>query len=432
MVLWTEGVSSAGAAQGVLAVVGFGVKPVGHRASLEGRLILRRCVAMLCVLAALAPAAARAEYRLSSGDEVELNVFRVPELNRTATVDIDGRVAIPPIGLVDAAGATVENLAASIRERLISEMSLQDAKVTVALVAPSPVYVGGDVGEPGAYPFRAALSVRRAVALAGGVGIARESRAEDIARLRGELEVQAIGVLRARARSARVTAELAGERTLGEVAEQGAAAPRRDEILALESQRLVDNLEEAASDKAFLERRLGLAVERLTRLNEQQGLQTGLIERQLEELDRIGDIVNRGLGVQSQLNEERRAYTSMQERLSDTEARIAEAEVAIADARHELERFDDRRAATLTAQAQEALLDIETAETELAAISGELGQMGFRAAQSFEITIYRNEDGAEIAMPASEDTALRPGDMVEIVLDDPRMTGGPAPAAPTQ
>lgn len=412
--------------------MGFLVKPFGRHAVVSPGALLRRAAALLCLFAALGAGAAQAEYRLSSGDEVELNVFRVPELNRTATVDIDGRVAIPPIGLIDAAGATVEELSVRIREKLITEMSLEDAKVTVALVAPSPVYVGGDVSEPGAYPYRAALSVRRAIALAGGVGLTRETRADEIARLRGELEVGAIEVLRARARSARIEAELAGVETLGEVEEQGAAAVRREEILALESQQLVDNLEEATSDREFLERRLGLARERLRRLEEQQELQSGLIERQLEELNRIDDIVDRGLGVQSQLIEERRAYTTMQERLSDTSAQIAEAEVEIADASHELERFDDRRDAALTAQSQEALLAVETAETQLAAISSELGQMGFRAAQSFEITVYRTEDGTERAISATEETLLQPGDMVEVILDDPRMMGRTVQSAPTQ
>ena len=169
----------------------------------------------------------------------------MPELDRQAVVDADGKIAFPPLGLVDVEGATTEEMSTRIRDMLAEQEILSDAKVTVALAAARPVFVGGDVSSPGSYPYQADLSVRRAIALAGGLGISRARGLEELASLRSERDVLAAELLRERARAARLAAEIAGEDALrmdelarGAHAGAGAELPeaRRAEILALEAQ----------------------------------------------------------------------------------------------------------------------------------------------------------------------------------------------------
>ncbi len=386
--------------------------------------------ALLCIAM---PAGAE-EYRLSEGDEIEVSVFRVPELDQTAVLDVDGRVAVPPLGPVEAAGATVDELAARIRDGLIEDLSLGDVQVTVALVAASPIFVGGDVASPGAYPSVGHLTVRRAVALAGGVGILRGTQAEEVPRLRGELRTALLGLERDRATLARISAEIAGRETLANAPAPGGApgrdAPAQDgvPVMQLEALQLVANIAEARAAKTHLARRVALAVSRLERLHDQLEIQVAMMSRQLEQVQRIDETVNRGLGLQSRANDERRSYDGMQERLSDTDARIAEAEAALADARYEVERFDDRRRALLRADLQTTGLEVRTAQARVDALGEQLAQLGVSDRQGLDITVYRIVDGVEEAVPATEDTPLKPGDMVEVVVERPTLPPVGAPA----
>ena len=395
---------------------------------------LAPALTLALVLASGWPLAARAEYRLSGGDTLDITVFRVPDLNRQAVIDDEGRIAFPPLGHLEVAGATPEEVSARIREMLAREEILSDAKVTVALAAARPVFVGGDVSSPGAYPYQSDLSVRRAIALAGGLGISRDGGLDRVAELRAERDALATELLRERARAARLAAEIAGEEALrpDELARgssAGAELPeaRRAEILGLEAQRLEANLAEARESKAHLERTVELTEERLDALTAQQAIQSDLMERQRAEIERMRGIADRGLAVQSSVQDEQRAFNAMQERASDTATDITAARGALEDASFELRRFDDRRRAALGSEMQEALLAIEGLGARLRGLRERLAQLGFSEADRLAITLHRSENGEATARPATPDTVLRPGDMVEVAIDL-----SAAPEAPSQ
>ena len=96
----------------------------------------------------LSDALGRAEYRLGPGDLLKVQVFQIPDLDRDIRIDNAGRISLPLIGAVDAAGLDIarlqERIAARYRERY-----LQDPQVTVSLQE-SPtqrVTVGGAEAE---------------------------------------------------------------------------------------------------------------------------------------------------------------------------------------------------------------------------------------------------------------------------------------------
>lgn len=391
-----------------------------------GHGFLRVAAALVLALCAVAIAgSARAEYRLTSGDVVNINVFRVPDLERDATLDIDGRVAFPPLGLVDAEGLTSAELGTAIRDLLAEQQVLSDAQVTVALVAASPIFVGGDVASPGLYEFRHGLTVRRAVALAGGMGISRARAPEEIERLRGERAAEAVATLGARVRVARLMSEIAGEaelRDTGALDRGGAlgnlpSPARRDEIVTLGARQLEANLAEADAEKSHLDRRVELARERIETLEEQRDIQNDLLTRQREEIERIGTMQERGLTNQSRVLDERRALDLMQERVTDTLAEMTAARGSLADATFERDRFESRRRTALDAELQDALLAMEAGESRLNAITARLAQLGFSDGIQTEFTLYRAGEGTETGVAAEPQTLLEPGDMIEITIE---------------
>lgn len=67
----------------------------------------------------LAQAVTAGELRFQSGDSIKVSVWGYPELDHTATVQPNGRVTLPLVGEVDAAGVTVGELRERITERLV-------------------------------------------------------------------------------------------------------------------------------------------------------------------------------------------------------------------------------------------------------------------------------------------------------------------------
>ena len=122
-------------------------------------------------------------YRLGPEDQIQVTVFRQPELSGQFALDGQGSVALPLVGNVQAAGLTTRELEDEIEQRLKSEHYLVNPQVGVEPLIYRPFYVLGEVNHPGSYEYRNDITVVNAVALAGGYTYrAKESRGLDRAR----------------------------------------------------------------------------------------------------------------------------------------------------------------------------------------------------------------------------------------------------------
>ncbi len=117
-------------------------------------------------LAYAAPAAAD-PYTLDSGDRLRIVVFGQDGLTNSFSVDAGGHVDMPLIGSVLARGATTDQLANRIAERL-RQGYVREPHVAVEIEAYRPFFILGEVTQPGQYPYVANMSVETAVAIAGG------------------------------------------------------------------------------------------------------------------------------------------------------------------------------------------------------------------------------------------------------------------------
>jgi protein involved in polysaccharide export with SLBB domain len=106
-------------------------------------------------------------YRLGSGDKLSINVFGENELSGEFLVGDDGRVDLPLIGAVPAQGQSVTEFQNAVVARY-SAGYLKDPKVSVSVLNYRPFFIQGEVGKGGEYPYKAGLTVREAVAIAGG------------------------------------------------------------------------------------------------------------------------------------------------------------------------------------------------------------------------------------------------------------------------
>lgn len=108
------------------------------------------------------------EYLLFAGDQIEVSVWRTPEISRTVVVGPDGYVSLPLVQNVKAAGLTPRELAEEVRAVLAGRLLNPEVTVIPVTVRQPTVYVLGEVRSPGAYPLRTAVSAAQAIAVAGG------------------------------------------------------------------------------------------------------------------------------------------------------------------------------------------------------------------------------------------------------------------------
>lgn len=107
-------------------------------------------------------------YRLDGGDTVRIDVLGEPDLSMDSPVDPSGFINYPFLGKVQASGLTVRELEARIRDGLRAGYLVRP-DVRVALARYRPFFIGGQVRQPGSYPYVLGLTIERAVTLAGGI-----------------------------------------------------------------------------------------------------------------------------------------------------------------------------------------------------------------------------------------------------------------------
>ncbi len=123
-------------------------------------------------------AAARDDgYVLSPGDVVQVRVFNQDQLTTRAKVRPDGKVSLPLVNDVSAAGVTPVALAAALQERLKEFVKAPLVTVSVEETRPAVVYVAGEVAKPAPYPIESCSGVLQAIVNAGGLTVnARSNR----------------------------------------------------------------------------------------------------------------------------------------------------------------------------------------------------------------------------------------------------------------
>jgi len=108
-------------------------------------------------------------YLIGTDDVLSIVYWKDKDMSADAQVRPDGKIALPLINEVTAAGLTPEQL----REKLTEESKkyMEDANITVVVrqINSRKVFITGEVNKPGPYPLTATTSVMQLIAMAGGL-----------------------------------------------------------------------------------------------------------------------------------------------------------------------------------------------------------------------------------------------------------------------
>jgi polysaccharide export outer membrane protein len=105
---------------------------------------------------------------IGNGDVLAINVWKQPDITRSLPVRSDGRISLPLVGEVQAAGLTPLTLEANIKGALQAYLTEPEVTVIVEKINSEKFNILGRVAKPGAYPLTDPTTVLDAIALAGG------------------------------------------------------------------------------------------------------------------------------------------------------------------------------------------------------------------------------------------------------------------------
>ena len=117
-----------------------------------------------------APGAATndADYVIGPEDMLNVNVWKEAEMSGTVPVRPDGKISLPLLNDVQAAGLTATQLAAQVTEKLKKYLEQPRVTVVVTQVNSRRYFVLGEVTRAGAYPLLPNMTVLQALSSAGG------------------------------------------------------------------------------------------------------------------------------------------------------------------------------------------------------------------------------------------------------------------------
>ena len=409
------------------------------RLRLQIRCQNRNVIALL--IAALFPASAFAEIPLAQGDQIQVTIAGLPDMGFEAIISENGTVNLAWFGVYQTQNKVMSELEREVKSkangRIIKQYSrdgtlyliqLEDDDVFIERIAYKPIIVSGAVTDPGEYTFSPSMTVRDAVALAGGAinelldnNIAID--ATQIVRWQNDYGLASFDYAEALITSWRINAELSHN--------SEAAAPNKDttkvsdEIFEqiIQTQRLVLelNLEQEVREQAFFAKSQVQMAERIDILTRQiEQLQESLDVDRVEE-QRIADLIERGLAASTRASDARRSTVQSATRLLEVEDDLARTKLDITRlARQASADKEDRLRALLVAKAT-ASTAMSNARFRMDVASKFLGMSGVDIVSStiaaefnLAMVIHRNVDGEAVKKAAEMDSVLFPGDTLEI------------------
>lgn len=126
-------------------------------------------VILLLISTFQASASGSNSYRLAAGDVLSITVFAEPDLSfNEIKLTENGSFTYPFVGEIKAEGLTAIELQNKIKNTLDGEY-LINPKISVSVLEYRQFYITGEVKDPDGYAYQPGITVRRAIALAGGL-----------------------------------------------------------------------------------------------------------------------------------------------------------------------------------------------------------------------------------------------------------------------
>jgi polysaccharide biosynthesis/export protein len=129
-------------------------------------------------------------YLIGPEDVLDVSVWKEPDVSRVVPVRPDGRISLPLINDVQAAGLSPQQLAGSVSEKLKKYLNGPQVTVIVTAINSQRVFVVGEVLRAGAFPMLPGMTVLQALSSAGGFTTFADVKKIHVVRLRNGKQVE--------------------------------------------------------------------------------------------------------------------------------------------------------------------------------------------------------------------------------------------------
>lgn len=136
------------------------------------------------------PATTNPNYLIGPEDVLDITVWKEPDVSRVVPVRPDGRISLPLINDVQAAGLSPEQLATALAEKMGKFLNKPQVTVIVTAINSQRVFVVGEVLRAGAFPLLPGMTVLQALASAGGFTTFADVKKIHVMRVRDGKQVQ--------------------------------------------------------------------------------------------------------------------------------------------------------------------------------------------------------------------------------------------------
>jgi polysaccharide export outer membrane protein len=419
---------------------------------------------MLFVLLLLAPSHARAEYVLAPGDVVEIGVVSVPDLRHRATIDVDGRASFPLVGGIQAAGLTVAELSKQVKSLLSKKafraretdsrgrslatqdndvVTISPEEVTIEVAEYRPIYLNGDVARPGAQTFRPGMTVRQAIALAGGYDTMRFRSRDpflDAADFRSDYYGLWTEFAKTKVEIARLQAELDGKDAFDapDLGQLPLPNPVTSKIVGLESQRFGADLADLTKEKRYLTEAVAQEDQRIAVLDQQRQTEQQDADADAADYKEVESNFRRGILPTTRVAETRRLTLQSATRVLQTTALLDDVQRKRSEFARSLEAIDDKRRKELLQSMQDATVRLNDVRSHIQSVGEKLLYAGMARSQLArgpggepDIKVFRKDNGSTATIVAADQTELLPGDVVDVKLQLESPTESPDESKPS-
>lgn len=349
------------------------------------------------------------------------------------TVSSTGTLSLPLVGTISTGTMDNVELAAKISDQLKDKTGLISApNTTIEILEYPPIYIVGSVTTPGEYKFRPGMTVLQALALSGGRyrATTQDGDKGQIGML-GDLQSFREDILRTLARISRLEAESSSAKDISFPADLTSRAgdPTVAEVMAQE--RIVFNARrnELSRQLESLDELRKLFTSEIDILEKKTETLDSRIKLVSDELAGVRSLVERGIATVSRRSELELAVSNLQSNRLDEITAAMRARQNLSEATRNALSLKDKHQTSVSVELQEAQANLERLKIKedvvkkVLVVSGTSPISESKRENTVEpnltFTIVRQSEGKAEEISASEQTPLKPNDVVKVALSEP-------------
>jgi polysaccharide export outer membrane protein len=353
--------------------------------------------------------------------------FERLDLSGTYEVDAQGEVSLPLVGRIKAEGRSIACLEAVIAERHAKTFSMP-ASVSAAFASRAPVLVAGAVRDEGSYNYTQGMTLRHVLALAGA-SPSQSTRAADVALMARKEELDDL-MEGNRLKMLALASARAGSATMpmNKVQHIDPNLTVGNDRLEIEAANLRARVEAQSRKQKELTAHIEGGRARIELLIEEKARLERHTMNQQARLKDLRDLNARGITPASRLSADEAILTTLERALFEIKSQLLQAESKLEADVRALDALADENEQAIAAEMREGAEEADAIKAQLAAIQFQLnsrpqGISGASSAIAHRYTIVRTTTQGTARSEANLESAILPGDIVEIEILDQRVAG---------